>query len=110
MHVYFVTAPQDKAEALAEQLLAERLIACANILPGVQSLYWWEGRLTRDTESLLLLKTTESRSDRLIARIREIHPYDVPEIIAAPIVAGNPDYLRWVAAETGGDVQPQENE
>ena len=87
---------QATAEALAESLVDEGLAACVNILPGVLSVYRWEGRLAKDNEVLLLIKTTEQRLAELTALIQTQHPYDVPEVIALPIVAGLDNYLEWV--------------
>jgi len=95
------TCPDDAtAQRLAEALVAERLAACVNILPGATSVYTWEGRTERDAELLLLIKTTASRFDDLQRRLVELHPYDVPEIIATPISHGLPAYLDWVSACT----------
>jgi periplasmic divalent cation tolerance protein len=97
VHVAFCTCPDaDVAESLAEALVEARLAACVNILPGVRSIYQWQGRIERDAEALMLIKTTRARLDALVARIRELHPYDVPEVIAHPITAGHVSYLEWV--------------
>jgi periplasmic divalent cation tolerance protein len=91
------TCPDEAtAEALAESLVDEGLAACVNILPGVLSVYRWEGRLAKDNEVLLLIKTTEQRLAELTALIQTQRPYDVPEVIALPIVAGLDNYLEWV--------------
>jgi len=91
---------QPSAERLAEALVAEGLAACVNILPGAISVYTWEGRTERDTELVLLIKTTAARFDELQRRIVALHPYDVPEVIATPISHGLPAYLDWVSACT----------
>lgn len=96
--VVYVTCPDSGVAAtLARTLVAERLAACGNILPGVRSIYAWQGELQDEPEVLLLLKTRRSRVDDLCARVAALHPYQVPEAIAAPIVAGLPAYLSWVA-------------
>jgi periplasmic divalent cation tolerance protein len=92
---------QDEADALATALLEERLAACVNRLPGIKSMYRWEGRVTHDDEILLLIKTTADLFERLENTIKKLHPYETPEIIAVPIVAGSADYLRWIEASTG---------
>ena len=92
----------DVATVLAERLLAARLIACANIVPGVRSLYRWNNEIQRDDEVLLLMKSTVSTYARLEASLAEAHPYDVPEIVSVPVSAGFAPYLDWVDGEVGG--------
>jgi periplasmic divalent cation tolerance protein len=89
------------AERIAETLVGERLAACVNILPGLTSIYRWENQTQRDTELLLLIKTQQTVYSRLEARIRELHPYQIPEIIALPIQAGSAAYLDWIADSAG---------
>jgi len=88
------------ADAVTTALLEERLAACVNRLPGIQSSYRWEGRLTHDDEILLFIKTSQRLFERLEKTIKTLHPYATPEIIAVPIVAGAADYLRWIEAST----------
>lgn len=102
--IYVTTADQAQAEALAEALLEQRLIACANVLPGMRSLYRWEGRVQRDDEVAMILKTTASHIDDVLLAIEELHPYDVPCAVAWPVVDGLPAYLDWVREETNGAV------
>jgi periplasmic divalent cation tolerance protein len=90
------------AAQLAETLVAEALAACVNRLPGVVSNFRWEGRLQQDAETLLLIKTTEERLAALTARIRDLHPYELPEVVAVPVVGGLEDYLDWIRAGTSG--------
>ena len=97
--VVFITVPPSDAEKVARVIVEERLGACVNIVREVRSLYWWKGKVEDDKESLLIVKTRTDALDKLIARVKEVHPYTVPEIIALPIVAGNPDYLGWVDEE-----------
>ena len=87
------------AERLAEALVAERLAACAQVLGPVSSTYHWEGRLERAEEWYCNLKTTDQRLPALRKRIRELHPYEVPELIAIPISDGDAKYLEWIGAE-----------
>ncbi len=93
----FCTCPDESvALSLAETLVGEGLAACVNLLPGVRSIYVWQGKMQRDAEVLLLIKTTASRFPELAARLRELHPYDLPEIMAVSVRHGLPDYLNWV--------------
>ena len=90
----------ETARTIAERLVEDRLAACASLVPGLTSIYRWEGEIQRDSEILLLIKTTMARLDGLMAAVRRLHPYRVPEIIALPIAAGLPDYLSWVTSCT----------
>jgi periplasmic divalent cation tolerance protein len=92
------TCPEgDAAKSLAESLVKERLAACVNILPGLVSVYSWQGALESSQEALLLAKTERRAYPRLEARLRELHPYELPEIIAVDIERGLPDYLNWIS-------------
>lgn len=93
---------RDRAEALTigRSVVAERLAACANILDGMTSLYWWEGEVAQDEEAVLLLKTPSSQVPALTARIQALHSYDLPCIVAWPIVGGHSPYLDWIVQET----------
>jgi periplasmic divalent cation tolerance protein len=84
------------AEQVASRLVEERLAACAQVIGPVRSTYWWSGKIERADEWYCHLKTTVARLPRVQTRIRELHPYEVPEIIAVPILQGNPDYLKWI--------------
>ncbi len=86
----------DVAKALVEQ----RLAACVNIMPGVQSIYRWQGQIEQDREVTLIIKSVRSRYAELETAIKSAHPANVPEIIAVPIIAGLPDYLHWLTEET----------
>ena len=97
VHVAFCTCPDAAvAESLADELVQTGLAACVNILPTVRSIYRWEGKLEHDDEALMMIKTTGARLNSLVARICELHPYDVPEVICHPITAGHDQYLDWV--------------
>ena len=96
----FVTAPPDKAEHIARPLVEEHLAACANIIPAVRSIYSWKGEICIDDEVLLVLKTRAALVEALRARIVELHPYDVPEVIALEITAGHGPYLDWIGENT----------
>ena len=96
-----VTAPDAAcAEKLARALVDERLAACVNVLPQVRSFYRWEGRVQDDPEVLLVIKTRAARSGALAARVRELHPYALPEVLELPAVGGSDAYLEWVRTET----------
>ena len=84
------------AERIAETLVAEQLAACINIIPGITSVYRWKGTLEKDEELLLFIKTSEAVYDSVEQRIRTLHPYELPEIIAVPIQTGQEDYRRWI--------------
>jgi periplasmic divalent cation tolerance protein len=99
--VYVTASSDDEAATIARVLVTERLVACANLVLGVRSLYWWKGEVQDDREVLILCKTRAVLIDRVIARVKEIHSYACPCVVALPIVAGNPGYLDWIAAETG---------
>lgn len=94
------TAPDvSAAESLAARVVGERLAACANVVPGVISVYWWDGQVQRDGEVLVVFKTTATTYPALRDRIVELHPYDVPEILALPVPRGSESYLEWVRRE-----------
>jgi periplasmic divalent cation tolerance protein len=100
VHVVLVTAPDAEVGArLARAIVEERLAACVNVVPGVRSIYRWQGAVQDDTEVLLVMKTRADRVDALGARVRELHPYDVPEVLALAAAGGSADYLAWVRAE-----------
>ena len=98
------TCPDDTtAEGIARTLVQERLAACVNRIPGLTSVYLWQGRVEQDRETLLLIKTTDARFAALASRLRALHPYDLPEIIAIPVTKGLPEYLQWVSTCTSDD-------
>lgn len=101
--VVLVTAPDLKtARALAQAALESRLVACANLVPRIESHYWWQGKLERSAEVLLLLKTRKTRLAALERLILDRHPYDTPEILALPLHAGTERYLAWIRESTSG--------
>jgi periplasmic divalent cation tolerance protein len=100
--VVMMTAPSVAvAEPIVRDVVGERLAACGNIVPGVVSIYRWQNAVERDDEVMVLFKTTRAAAGRLIARIEELHPYDVPEALMLPVEAGSPPYVAWVAGNTG---------
>jgi periplasmic divalent cation tolerance protein len=97
--IVFSTAPNDEvAEALAEFLVAERLAACVNLVDGIRSIYRWQGEVHRDSEVLLIVKSSRDLLEPLVETLQNRHPYDCPEIVAVPIVGGSGDYLAWMAS------------
>src|SRR3954469_20497852 len=95
--IVLVTAPDIKtARRLSRSALQARLIACANLVPGLESHYWWQGKIERSTEVLLLLKTTRAHLAKLEKLILAEHPYDTPEFIVLPMNSGNRRYLDWI--------------
>jgi len=98
--VLITTTSREEAEGIARLLLDQREVACVNIVPGVHSLFWWQGKLDSAQESLLIAKTRMSLVPRVVDLVRGAHSYTVPEVIALPVVAGNDDYLEWVDQET----------
>ncbi len=95
--VVLITVPSlEVGGRIARALVEERLAACVNLVPGMTSVFWWEGAVQTEAEALLLAKTLSPRFEALAARVRSLHPYAVPEIIALPLHAGHEDYLDWV--------------
>jgi len=97
--VVLVTAPKEKGKEIARSILEKRLAACVNV-GSVESLYWWKERIEEDNEDLLVIKTSISRLEELIEEIKRVHPYEVPEILALPVVACLGEYCDWVRRET----------
>ena len=98
--VVFVTASsQEEANKIAQLLLDRKKAACINIVPRVDSLFWWQGKLDSAQESLLIIKTKASVLTEIVNLVREAHSYEVPEIIALPVVGGSEDYLKWIDDE-----------
>jgi periplasmic divalent cation tolerance protein len=98
--LYITCANRDEAEKIADALVEARLAACANILGEISSVYWWQGKLTRDREVALTAKTRADLVDAAIVRVKQLHSYQVPCVVALPLLEGNPDYFAWLEAET----------
>lgn len=99
--VILVTAPDGEvAGRVARALVGERLVACVNIVPGLRSHYWWEGEVQSSDEVLMLMKARATDVASIAARVKELHPYELPEVIATEVVGGLEGYLDWVVAET----------
>ena len=104
MKLVLSTIPSKDAKSMARTLVNERLVACVNIVPMVESIYWWKGEVCEDAESLMVMKTTAALVPQLLDRIRSLHSYEVPEIVSLDIDenASNPDYVKWVMASVIG--------
>eukprot|EP00249_Psilotum_nudum_P010565 c22616_g1_i2 orf=317-922(-) len=99
--VVYVTVPnKDTGRNLAKSIINAKLAACVNQVPGIESTYWWQGKVEIDSEELLIIKTRQSLLEALIEHVKANHPYEVPEVIALPIVGGNPAYLKWLEEST----------
>ena len=95
--VILITAKDfDEANRIAQKLVSFKLIACANIIKDIKSIFWWEGKVDSSNEVLLILKSQEKLIEKIIKTVKSVHSYQVPEIIALPIMAGNQDYLKWI--------------
>jgi periplasmic divalent cation tolerance protein len=100
--VVFITVPnEDLAVTIARSLVESRLAACANIIKGIRSIYMWQDKVEDDAEVLMIVKTRRELFDPLKSKVKELHTYEVPEIIALPIIAGSDDYLKWLRESTG---------
>ncbi|WP_028878607.1 divalent-cation tolerance protein CutA [Terasakiella pusilla] len=97
--IYATCANLEEARKIAKVLVEERRVACVNILPQIQSLYWWNDAVQEDSEIAFLAKTTRENVDGVVKRVKEIHSYDCPAIITTPIENGNSDFLKWIGEE-----------
>ena len=97
------TMPNEQsAETLARRLVDERMIACANFVPGVRSIYRWNGEIRDEGEVLVLMKSSAERVELVQSRVHDLHPYDVPEILVLPFASGHRPYLDWITAQVTG--------
>ena len=102
--IVLVTTPNnEEAERIADALVSERLAACVNIVPSIESIYRWEGKVTRDRESLMIIKTTDERYDELERRVKDLHSYRTPEVVSLGIERGSQDYIDWLRDSTRRD-------
>ncbi len=97
--IFVTTSTEAEAHSIAELLLGHKKAACVNIVPRVDSSFWWQGKLDSAQESLLIIKTKASLLPEIIEMVKSVHSYEVPEIIALPIIGGNEDYLKWIDDE-----------
>jgi periplasmic divalent cation tolerance protein len=100
--VLITAASREEADDIARSLVEDRLAACVNIVPQVRSLFWWENKLSEEEEVLLIVKTRRPKFSALVIRVKALHSYSVPEIIALPIVEGSASYIQWIDESTSG--------
>lgn len=98
--IYITASSDEEARTIARALVGERLAACANILGQIGSVYWWEDELQEDAEVALIVKSTAALVSRIVDRVKALHSYDCPCVVALPIEAGNAEFLDWIEAET----------
>ena len=99
--VVLVTVGSDKeAQKISKALVEAKLVACVNAVPSIQSIFRWQGKMCEDSEILLIAKSVKDKLPGIIKKVKELHSYDVPEIIALPIIGGSEDYLNWLVEET----------
>ena len=97
--VYITTSGEEESKKIGKTIVEERLAGCINIIPTIESLYWWKGEIEEDNESVLIAKTKVSNIGNIIKRVKEIHSYENPAILAIPIINGSKDYLDYLDAE-----------
>jgi periplasmic divalent cation tolerance protein len=101
--IFITTGTDEEAHKVAEALLKNKDAACVNIVPRIRSLFWWQDKLDSAQESLLIVKSKASLLSEIVRLVKQVHSYDVPEVIALPIIGGNPDYLDWIGKEVKQD-------
>jgi len=98
--VYITAGTGDEARRIGRELVTQRLAACANIFDSATSFFWWEGAVQEETEAALVVKTKSALLDHLISKVKELHSYSCPCIVAFPVIRGNPAFLEWIRNET----------
>lgn len=98
--IYITTSSVNEAKKIGRALVEEKLAACSNIISPIRSIYRWQGKICDDKEALMILKTKKKLFKQIVATVEELHSYDVPEIIALPIIEGSDKYLSWLKEET----------
>ncbi len=107
--MYITAGSREEAVRIGRTLVEERLVACANVIDNVTSIYWWDGAVQDEPEVVLIAKTTAEKADAVIARVQELHSYECPCAVAVPIESGPAAYLQWIAAETRTDTTRDES-
>ncbi|MBT5048951.1 MAG: divalent-cation tolerance protein CutA [Rhodospirillaceae bacterium] len=97
--IYMTAGSADEASAIGEALVGEHLAACVNLIEGMRSIYRWQGQIQRDTETVIIAKTTEDRVAALTERVKALHSYDTPCIVVLPIEGGNAEFLKWISEQ-----------
>ncbi len=100
--VYITTSSKEESKKIGKKLVEEKLVACVNIIPSIESIYLWKGKIEADEESLLIAKTKAEKIDKIIKMVKEIHSYETPAILAIPIIEGSKDYLDYLDSEMSG--------
>lgn len=101
--LYMTASRREEAVEIGRALVKERLVACVNVLDGMTSLYWWKGEVQEDSEAVLVAKTLADRVPQVVSRVREMHSYECPCVVALPIVEGNPAFLNWIDEQVNAD-------
>lgn len=101
--VYITTSDRNEAVSISQVIIRERLAACTNIIEGMSALFWWDDAVQKEQEVVLIAKTTADIFPLLVEKVKALHSYECPCIIALPIVMGNPDYLSWIDKQVGPD-------
>ena len=109
--LYMTAGSMEEARKIGRALVEERLVACVNLIDGMKSIYWWEGAVEESSEVVMIAKTTAGRVGAVVERVRDLHSYSVPCVVAVPIESGNPDFMKWIARETASAVpsDPDQN-
>ena len=100
--IFVTTSSIDEARKIGNTLVEEKLIACANIISQVESIFYWQDKVCNEKEALMIIKTQKKLIDKIIKRVKSLHSYTVPEVIALPIIEGSKDYIKWVKEVTKG--------
>jgi periplasmic divalent cation tolerance protein len=103
--VYITTSSEEESTIIGKKLVEERLAACANIVKEIKSFYWWQGNLEEDHESVLMVKTLTKHVEDIIKRVKELHSYENPCVVAFPIIGGSREYLEWLQSEVNTDTE-----
>ena len=98
--LYITASTREEAISISHELLALRLIACANIIEHVTSMYHWQGEIEHKSEAVIVAKSVRAHADAIIAKVKSMHSYNIPCVVVQPIMVGNPDFLDWIVAET----------